>query len=599
MAEFSNKIQNIYPGITSSKYSPDKTGSSFGNALEAVGKGGTEFIDTFITGNERRISKETDQAATDLIDNYLEGSPSEYNYLKGQQDFLSKQIESAPENDKVNFQNQLEDVNSRLLKANQQGALTPFEFSRRLAKVNQDLVQNNPGYADVVTRKMAEKLQMSGISDVLKRDESYFASINAQNAKIQEQKDSILISYYGMEALNYPTEVKEQLVNKASLIEAQTKQYTALKSKSAAITEYDKQQMHESIMAQGGYGQFQSSVFNSTYEEIKQILNLTQDPIQRKNAIMPLIAKSRIDVNNLLMSTVSDPSITAFKENMGTILGGLETWAEGEISLETLDKYKKNYYSIQQTDFNVENGTIAINAFLNNARVYNEIKRDYGLDSALFSNYTQYMTDLGKKIQTNIPPEYQTVLNTKIKDSNVYDISQGRLDSQINTMARDGQNDINDLSMYGNHKINHINVLNNLPDSPEKFKRIDRALKSMTIPNQEVFDSLYERPEFRTQITEMLNTVNQYSLIRIEKYKRLNPTSDLNIYFDADRGQVRSDNKVLDTELQTINNYIKLRGKIAKKDPTVIAKDIISSNFGTLDVFGIGQGNGSTVKGFE
>ena len=587
-------IQSIYPQPKA--YSPvvEKSKGIKPGVLGSLADTTSQGIDMYVQNKETQLTNEAYAQATDLTNEYLTGSPTEIQYLQGQKEKLAADLSNSDPNSRSAFQNQLDDVNNRLVRAKAQGGMTPFEFSRRVAKINQDMAQQNPGFTKEITQKMQEVYKISGISDVLQRDESFYSTMSKQQAKMNEAKQGLLIKYHGYEALNLSDTQQEMLINEASRLEANTARYEALTASSKSLTEYDRQKVHEDIMANGGYKQHQSTVANSLFNQIQNVLQTEPDPNLQRQQVKLLINKARIDINGVVTETIADPAVTAFKENMNTIFNDLATYADKETNLENILQYKQNFNKIKQEDYDIENGMTEVNGFLKFADVYGKVKQNYGIDSPLLQPAERLLTKLGNRVITKLDPDALSILDTKVKDKTLFDASMEALDRQIDGMVRN--DDIKSVALYTNTRTNHLKHLTSLPESPEKQKRILTTLRSMTIPSQETFDDSYNIPQFRTEITNALNYSNGISLSRIEQFRRLNPDQDLNIFFDEDRGQVRSDNPILDNELRAVNDYITLRGRIAKKDPKSIAKDILKNNFGPLDIFGIGKGNGAVVE---
>ena len=587
-------IQSIYPQPKTFSPIVEKSKGIKPGILGSLADATSQGIDMYVQNKEVELTNEAYAKATDLTNEYLAGSPTEIQYLQGQKEKLAADLSNSDPNSRSAFQKQLDDVNNRLIRAKAQGGMTPFEFSRRVAKINQDMAQQNPGFTKEITQKMQEVYKISGISDVLQRDESFYSTMSKQQAKIAAEKQALLVKYHGYEALNLSDTQQEMLINEASRLEANTARYEALTASSKSLTEYDRQKVHEDIMANGGYKQHQTTVANSLFNQIQNVLQTEPDPNLQRQQVKLLINKARIDMNGIVTETIADPAVTAFKENMNTIFNDLATYTDKEINLENILQYKQNWNKIKQEDYDIENGMTEVNGFLKFADVYGKVKQNYGIDSPLLQPAERLLTKLGNRIITKLDPDSLSILDTKVKDKTLFDASMEALDRQVDDMVRN--QDIKSVALYTNTRTNHLKYLSSLPESPTKNKRITETLRSMTIPSQEVFDESYNIPEFRTEITNLLNYTNGISLVRLEQFRRLNPDQDLNIYFDEDRGQVRSDNKLLDYELRTINDYITLRGRIAKKDPKFIAKDILKNNFGSLDIFGVGKGNGAVVE---
>jgi len=587
-------IQSIYPQPKTFSPIVEKSKGIKPGILGSIADATSQGIDMYVQNKEVELTNEAYAKATDLTNEYLAGSPTEIQYLQGQKEKLAADLSNSDPNSRSAFQKQLDDVNNRLIRAKAQGGMTPFEFSRRVAKINQDMAQQNPGFTKEITQKMQEVYKISGISDVLQRDESFYSTMSKQQAKIAAEKQALLVKYHGYEALNLSDTQQEMLINEASRLEANTARYEALTASSKSLTEYDRQKVHEDIMANGGYKQHQTTVANSLFNQIQNVLQTEPDPNLQRQQVKLLINKARIDMNGIVTETIADPAVTAFKENMNTIFNDLATYTDKEINLENILQYKQNWNKIKQEDYDIENGMTEVNGFLKFADVYGKVKQNYGIDSPLLQPAERLLTKLGNRIITKLDPDSLSILDTKVKDKTLFDASMEALDRQVDDMVRN--QDIKSVALYTNTRTNHLKYLSSLPESPTKNKRITETLRSMTIPSQEVFDESYNIPEFRTEITNLLNYTNGISLVRLEQFRRLNPDQDLNIYFDEDRGQVRSDNKLLDYELRTINDYITLRGRIAKKDPKFIAKDILKNNFGSLDIFGVGKGNGAVVE---
>ena len=587
MATFdTTKQQSIYPGISATQGVVDKSGAIkpgiIGDigAVTEMGLKGLANIDKLDALEDARLNAET------IVDDYLAGSPTEQNYLVNKQLELTSNVSNSSGEEQSKFMQELNSVNERLVRAKAQGAMTPYEFSRRVAKVNTDLARANPAYTGEITSKMNEVFKMSGINDVISADVKYAEAQRKAQEAHQKLIYGTLEKYHIDPYVLDQTQLMEEF-NKVRQIEVAKNEYELLLQTEDFADKYSGELVYNTIQSKGGLTRVRQAIYHGMDGEIQTILSDTQSDFkQKQRQVRSIIELAKQKYYTLVESLPQDKkAVSSFITQTDAMFTDIEKKFENDITLEDYKKFAQNRKSIVDStldaDFMIENGASfqMIESLDKLASAYKTVQKVIGTGEAS-RKLKGLISTLGGRVVTDpngVNPELADMVND----------SKGR--PYNNVVKQAYSTIIDDMENNGGqvpestHKLatNELVFINNIANYAEKSERLDRTLRSQIGVPQQAFDQMYSRPEMKVQLNRSLAA---YAGITTQNLRDLKTAygPQWQIQFNPERGEVFSNTPEINNALNRVNAYIKIRAKIDNKNPKDIAEDIIGNNFPIL-----------------
>ena len=149
---------------------------------------GAQLADSAIKGaiafDEMNVMKTAEERAKQLSDTYLNNSPSEVNYYQEQKQTAIENL--TVDKDNPLFLDMLDKAESKLELAFEQGAISGYEFTQRSKVVADEIMSNNPAYADEIMAKMNDVYARTGVMDTIKIDDAVLKAQNNAKEKAYE-----------------------------------------------------------------------------------------------------------------------------------------------------------------------------------------------------------------------------------------------------------------------------------------------------------------------------------------------------------------------------------------------------------------------------
>ena len=587
MATFdTTKQQSIYPGISATQGVVDKSGAIKPGILGDIASIGEQGLSTLISMDKLDAIEDARLNAESIVDDYLSGSPTEQNYLASQRAQLSNAVASSSGEEKSKFMQELDSVNERLMRAKAQGAMTPYEFSRRVAKVNTDLARANPAYTGEISSKMNEVFRMTGINDVMSADTKYLES----QKKIQERQQKLIYDTLDKYHVNPYLLDDQQLMeafNDVRNIEVAKNELELLTQEADLSDKFDAEQVYNSIQAKGGLTRVRQAFYHGMDGQIQDILSdQTSDFKQKQKQVRLIIEQTKQRYGTLLEVLPQEKkSVATFISQTDAMFADIEKKFENDITLEDYKKYSGNRKAIIDStldaNFMLENGTSfqMLESLDKLAEAYKTAQRTLGRGTAT-KKIEGMLSKLGGQLlndSQNIDPELLDLVND----------SKGR---PYNNVVKQAYSSIlDDMENNGGevpestHKLatNELVFINGLTNPSEKIERLDRTMRSTIGVPQEAFDKMYSRPELKVQLNRSLRAYAGLTTTYLRDLK-LAYGPDFKVEYNSERGEVYSDDNTLNNALNRVNAVIKLRAKIDNKQPKDIAQQVLEETFPVL-----------------
>lgn len=587
MATFdTTKQQSIYPGISATQGVTDKSGAIkpgiLGDigAVGEIGLRGLANIDKLDALEDARLNAES------IVDDYLAGSPTEQNYLASKQAELSSAVSNSSGEQKSMFMRELDDVNERLMRAKSQGAMTPYEFSRRVAKANTDLARSNPAYTGEITAKMNEVFRMSGINDVMSADVKYE---EAQRKSMEAEQKLIFTTLEKYHVNPYVLD-QQQLMEefyKVREIEVAKNELDILTQQADLSDKYDAELVYNTIQAKGGLTRVRQAFYHGMDSQIQDVLaDQTSDFRQKQRQVRLIIEQTKQRYGTLLESLPQEKkAVATFISQTDAMFTDLEKKFENDITLEDYKKYAGNRKAIIDStldaDFMLENGTSfqMLESLDKLANAYKIAQRTLGRGGAT-KKLEGMLSKLGGQLFTS----------TQGTDPELLDLVNDSKGRPYNNVVKQAYSTIlDDMENNGGevpertHKLatNELVFINGLTNPGEKIERLDKTMRSTIGVPQQAFDQMYSRPEMKVQLNRSLRAYAGLTTTYLRDLKSAYGP-EFQVQYNPERGEVFSNDDTLNNALNRVNAVIKLRAKIDNKQPKDIAQQVLEETFPIL-----------------
>jgi hypothetical protein len=579
------KQQSIYPGLNPTQGVVDRSGLIDDSAISTLAGLTKMGLEGAVELDRQGVINEASSTAEAFADDYLSRSPSEQAYLASQKQELESQLAGAPQEQKPEYMKRLEDVEKKISNAQAQGIMSPYESSRRITQLGQDLAAENPVYADEIASRINKTLQRKGLNDVLQADQKLLLA----QQKRMEDRYKFIIDTIKEDVLDPYALTEQEMYTKFIEVQQRNVRVNSMEKFIAdkeLVKSYSNADFLDKINQMGGFAGVNEAVFTSVTDGLKAIASNPNIKSfqERVDANRQILQAARTEYQVIVDKLPQDKEQTkTFIKNMEAMFTRLEKYADEDSTLEGLKKLKGNTESILKSDiqsnFYTQFGTTteameALNMYFD---VYNKAK-----GAKLLS------TDLEKKVNT----AFSKFMDSALVNKNYLSDSEKDLvnDPGFVAAAKHGLTILNKDQSPGHVNLvtNYLKMLNDKDPQGEaasKVKGYDDYMKNLANMNPEVFNSVGNNTMFSDQLEEGLMQYNQLITISL---KNQTENKDVSINIDP-RGLLRApEDPVLDRELIRINNYIRIRAKMEGKDPKAIAKEVLANEFKGLE-FNLGN----------
>ena len=577
MVDFTTtKIDPNAPGLTyqTPKAMPAKF-SNVGAAVSVLDKGiqGAVALDKSMTLTEaQQLAEEEAQA-------YKEGSLTSQQMLQQQKMQAETDLANASVQDKPQFQEDLDNINNQLIKAKEQGLISPAEFKMRIMQRTSELAEANPAYGNEISAKVSQVLGYTGVSDLISMDESYVkAQQDAQN-KQMEEIDSVL------KENKFPTvgidpETKFAQYQNITKISQRVSELKILSESNESINAYE---FEAEINADGGLYKLGGEIMDQYYAKANLIAN---DPLKTDKEKMAEHIQLVTEARKVLSTTVARlPEKQKYKDYLASstsILDKLEEDLE-----KVLDgTFEKNHFGNQaaiaksvaelreraagrapETIDSMTKIISALDGLLENKRFTKDANAITLLDS-----YTKRLLDAIDSGGKTANPRYS------YNDTYLQDNLTGNLPT-LNKKALEILDDGENLDALG-AMYNDILLQNELITNPDnRLTDLDQRLSKLSnTTDPKVFENLMTaNPDFGRKSGEAINFYRKGILQEIATFEDVQGR----LLVDKNSGLIRTSDLTdsLGSIPARLNVLIKYESKLLGKNPGEHAEEVINSLF--------------------
>lgn len=573
MAEFdTTKTQSEYYGIrpTQGVVTPEAAyydPNSLGGIAELV-ETGIDIGDKYQTV---RAGEEAEQAAYDLADQYYQQSTGD----------LEQGIDAG---------------NQRLVNTYMAGAVNPYEFKTRIEAEAQRQIAMTPSKADVITAKMKDVFERTGLSSRLAMDEELYKAEMERVQKEREARDKILVEKAKLDISDMDEEERNIQFFMHQQTEAKIKAY----EDDAKLNEGERKQRARDTLAElkrkGDFREEKNVVITSLTRELEAInrdpkLNDTQKRDKFKRAMQK--ANSRIlDFYGDLQAIEADnPEVKNLFANVKLEFEFLAKEFENEFTQESITKALQNTTSRAKAKIDLDyyesefgKNEQQIDAMLKNVQAITAIREQIKLSQD--SEERKRLMNHLDKILEKLPALLSNDVSKKDRDdmfnndagSKYTDYIKGNIE-QIKTEAKEA-----------GIPAMEYNVLKQEQDwiasrkSTDRFNKLDKEFENLAM--SPVADKLLDGPaDYKESLNKNLDfyksAINYYMLTTYDDIpNQVAMTKDGMLVSSMEDTTDLA--KTFANDLERINNFITVVAKMNKVEPIEIAEKILNEEFPSI-----------------
>ncbi len=579
MAEFNTtKIEQNTPGLT---YATPKAMSGKYSNLGAAAKVLSQGIKGAVLLDKSMTLTEAQQLAEEEAQAYKDGSISNQQMLLNKKLETEQNLANASLNDKPQYQTELDDINTQLLKAKEQGLISPSEFKMRVMQKTSQLANENPAYGNEIAAKVSQVFGYTGVNDLLTMDQSFIKAQQAAQDERMKQIDTVLIKN------GFPTAgiSSEKKFAQYQAITEITQTVNTLKLLSDSNEVVDAYEFEADINAKGGLYKLGGDIMDQYYEKANLIAN---DPLKTDKEKMDEHIQLVTEARKILLTTVARlPEKQKYKDylsNTTTVLDKLE----GDLEKVLDGTFEKNHFGNQaaiaksvaelreraagrapETIDSLTKILGALSGLLENKRFNKD-----GIALKLLDSYSKSLLDAIDSNGKTSNPRYS------YNDNYLQDNLTGNLPT-LNKQSLELLDSGENLGPLGT-MYNDILLQNELITNPDsRLTDLDQRLPILasTIDTKIFENLLTTNPDFSKMAGKSINFYRNGILQEAATFKDIQGK----LLVNKKTGMIRSSdlNDSLGSIPSRLNVLIKFESKLFGKDPGEHAEEVINSLFNT------------------
>lgn len=580
MAEFdTTKQQSQYFGIRPTEGVVDRSGEIDTSLLTGAVDVAEMGLGYAIKEDKNNILNAAEQSASQLNEEYLSRSPSEQAFLQGQVASITDELSSASDQMKAGLQQKLMDVNERLSRAKAQGAMSAYEYQRRLTAISQDLAAENPVYANDIARTVQQVSGRAGISDVISADEALAKS----QAKAQQDRYKMLVDTVAPYVIDPYSMSDNELYAKFLEIkdlDVTRNEVTRLVEDRNLLDNLSQSDAKEKFKLLGPAKirrVMQDEMANALFAIARDNTKNYQEKVEAGREVIRFGRDKYFNLASKLPQ--DDKEVAFFIANMDKMFEGLENQAETDFSLKGIQDYVSNKASIFEKgisiDYMSKYGTTAEieERLTNKMSMYLQLKKGGLLNSQLKKDIQSTLEKLtiGNTNPNGYLPEELAILD----DPSFSKVISNTINQLGSTNFAQGDMDL--IS-------NYLAVINNRDAKGEALTKLlesDNTLTAFSNMTSEAFGRAFEDDNMRENLQQ--NLAQYKDFVAFELQRIASGPEELTMNLDPVTGRFETQAKDLKSTVKRLNVYLKIRARMENKDVKDVAQSIYDSEFGDVN----------------
>lgn len=565
MAKFdTTKQQSQYYGLspTQGVVTPESAYSfeegSIGD-IAGIATAGIELGDQYM---DVKVGEQAEQAAMEMADQYYQQSTGD-------------------------FENGIDAGNQRLVTAYKSGSMNPQEFKTRMEATANRLIANTPSKADIITSRMKDVLDRTGVSSRLAMDEQLLEAQMKQQEAYFKARDKILRDK-GIEPMNMDPDEVEVIYAKEM---AKERTYQGFKRINEMTTEERKFVSNEAItqaLEKGSFTDEKNAIVSGLSDELRGIVDSDKDDKTKLREAQTLINQARDNLDTFLspMQGSDDPLVSSFKANMEVHITALEEAFTGDFTEADIKLRIANQKAIAEDQITLD--------FLETPEGKNKEKIKFY--SQQLDNLTKQLGILDKMGSTTQAQKVIKLINETHKALQPLFHSEGLrtedkafidnnpeyfnyLKSDLLKLAEENEIDVNKVpKTVINALTKELTHISSKP-AVERLTSLDVSLAGyMNVPEEQLIEMTQDKNFKNIFIEDLSFYKSAVNFHLLDKFENL----EGKFLQDKNTGMLYSDDPEVNNELQRINTYNSIMAKVNKVDPAVQLERTIKRDFPVL-----------------
>lgn len=595
------KMKQNAPGLTfvTPKELPAKYNKVTG-VLEIADK----VIKTAVELDKQRVIGEAEDIASQSAQEYLDTSPSNTNFLLGEQQKIQTDLTLDPTNEEAPmWKESLREITDKLSNAYNQGGMSAYEFERRSNAKVMDLINSNPVYRDEIVSETTKVYNAMGITDVLAADAN-LRKTQADAFKAEDDAYNKIILDADQNPFDMSFEDKKLEVSR-------------LQANAQKMGELESLVKNDELLDENGKILFENKINNFTYRGRRNQLYKGYNAVTEQT--FNGISTETLEIIN---DPLTNPQEKLYKAN--EVLRDARTYLNyigRNFTKGNKDKVTRWYdeqikqidilQAMFEKDFLGNNTKEYLQNLNDSASLTNKINlREGGTNIEAIELAHQMRSIITKEIQIN--PNYQP----SEEQLNVINKGISAIESNSGGKLRPSQSDEGLIAFYaqrGPSKLRQLDstlskaIEQNLPLDETVVGFINNVFTTSENLGLQQGDS--NRVKYDDKMFTAINSMSDNSisyLVKTESDFRDSFNNELNYYKDRVHDTVLSikqsqnipaDTKVeveyfsglgifnvsgnsqLNNEMQRVNKYIQTKAKFLGVNPNTIAKETLQKDF--------------------
>jgi len=515
--------------------------------------------------NTVRVGAEAEQSAMDLADQYYQQSTGD-------------------------FDQGIDAGNQRLVSSYKAGAVNPYEFKTRMQAEAQRQINLNPSKADVITAKMKQVFERTGITDRLAMDE---AALEAEQKRIDEYRkarDKFLREERGIEPFSMPEEEVE-MIYAQEMVDQQ--KYKALQNTNNMSKEEVKafgNEVFDDMLSKGDFRESKRIIITGLTDELRGINddpNLEDQIKIRRSQDAIATAKRRIrNIYGALDAIRKDNELVdQFFKNTDADFAALEVQFTGDFTGEDIKTRISNKAATAESEYKLE--------FLQSPEGKNQYKiKFFNQQLDLYTKQLQLFPEgpnrqaIIKSIQDTHRKLQGLLFGEELsaEDKGFIDNSEdyfNYLKSDLENLAKENGIDIDKVPQTVVNALTKEQQHISSKSSQDKFAHLDKSFYHMSMMDDKRLREMMSnnKSKYRKEVSGNLafykSAINFYMLDTYEDLKG-------QLIVDKEQGRLYSDDPLVNVDLDRVNNYIAIMAKINNKDPKDMMDQVLKRDFPVL-----------------
>lgn len=580
-----DKMEKLYPGLNIQPGVVDKSGAIDDSLLTTVAGSAMLGIENYKAIETKKGLQEASALASQDYDEYASRSASGRTALELERDELNNMLTDSEGVVRNDILNRVDAITARLAKGQAQGMVSPYEDSvRSRVGVNQ-LANKYSWMAPDIVRQYGNTTNQLGLDDLYAQDMK--AAEAQQKLAMEEYKNKVefIQPFVSYDAYDLSPDKLEVVYSAYKAKSAQYERAKFILENNEGLSKLDAYQIWKQA---GGTANIKEMLNTEIYQGLRAIIIDNErypDFTAKQSAARELINNYETAVTSMYDELPQDKEdVKNFRATMSATFELMRKDMDADLSLDGLEKYKKNVNSIVKADLDTkfmiqfgstENMQKSINDL---ADTLSKLKTAGALNAELETELIKYIETYAKAVAN---PKTNSYNATEIDIIN--DPSWGMVVEQ-SVRKLTTESDPGNINLV-TATLNNINGQHFNDKSATNLTSYDLQLTGLSNLKPEVFNHIYNNQDFRSSIITSMGRYREYTMA---VFQRESANVDYEIELDKDTGRLISKTPLvpgskMEANLQRANVYIKLRALMEGVDQVKIAERILKDELNNLE----------------